>query len=61
MRVERAEGPTPFGGAYSEAVFLDDGTVVITEYAEDGTRLAETWGSTTEADPARDRADIADD
>ena len=40
---------TPFGGAYSEAVWLDDGQVVITEYAEDGTRLAETWGSTTEA------------
>ena len=55
MRVERREGPTPFGGAYSIGVYLDDGTIAITEYAEDGTWLAETWGEWTEADEVRDR------
>lgn len=53
MPVERIDGPTPRGGAYSEAQFSRDGepadkqdanAVEITEYAADGTVLGRTYG-----------------
>lgn len=54
MKVLRKDGRTPAGGAYSEAVFMDDdGNVVdrtkatqvrITEFDEKGRRIKETWG-----------------
>jgi len=52
--VERAEGPTPNGGAYSVAIFLDDlrrpvpkeeaTAVEIQEFDEDGTMIFRTYG-----------------
>jgi hypothetical protein len=52
MTSERRDGPTPAGGAYSEAVYMNDAgervakdaatEVWITEYAVDGTWLGET-------------------
>lgn len=54
MTSERRDGPTPNGGAYSVAVWMNDRgelvakdaatQVYITEYAADGTWLAETIG-----------------
>jgi hypothetical protein len=54
MTSERQDGPTPAGGAYSEAVYMNDAgelvakevatRLIITEYAADGTWLAETIG-----------------
>jgi hypothetical protein len=51
--VERIEGESPAGGAYSVASFSDDrgrpcpkeraSRVVITEYDSEDRRLAETW------------------
>ncbi|MDI6893804.1 MAG: hypothetical protein QME70_04190 [Bacillota bacterium] len=53
VKVERKDGPTPAGGAYAVAVYMDDEEnvvdksvatrVVITEYDERGERLRETW------------------
>jgi hypothetical protein len=58
MTSERTDGPTPAGGAYSVAVYLDDDgrevepsaatRVLVTEYDADGGWLAETIG---EAEP----------
>lgn len=54
MAVERSDGPTPYGGAYSTAIFSRDGkpatkeeatAVEIIEYAEDGTELMQTVGT----------------
>jgi hypothetical protein len=55
MTSKRFDGPTPNGGAYSIAVWIDRRgnavtkeeavEVAITEYAADGTRLAETFTS----------------
>lgn len=55
MTVERAEGPTPAGGAYSEATYLDENgnlcapedaaTIFIGEYDQDGNLLKETIAS----------------
>lgn len=55
MATERREGPTPHGGAYALATFLnlktftevereDADGLVISEYAEDGTLIWETVG-----------------
>jgi hypothetical protein len=54
VKVERRDGPTPAGGAYSIAVYLDEQSrevekgrrvaqLAVTEYDADGGRLAETW------------------
>lgn len=56
MTAERIDGPTPAGGDYSIAVWVDLSTmnavdrdkadgVVITEYDSDGTQINETVGS----------------
>ncbi|MEN6583043.1 MAG: hypothetical protein ABFD54_11385 [Armatimonadota bacterium] len=57
--IERQPGPTPNGGAYSEAVFSDDnGNLVskevathveIIEYTASGQRIASTYGSIKKA------------
>lgn len=53
MAVERADGPTPNGGDYSEAIWLDADSepcskelavhVEITEYKRDGTVVGRTY------------------
>ena len=66
MTSERRDGPTPAGGAYSEAVYMDDHgelcekevatQVWITEYDADGKWLGETVGNLTiPADRLRER------
>jgi hypothetical protein len=46
VRVERRDGPTPAGGAYSEAHTAQDGTAVeIVEYDADGRAIARTYAS----------------
>lgn len=41
--VVRREGPTPAGGAYSEAIFIDGELVEIIEYDQRGRRIASTY------------------
>ncbi len=51
MTVERRDGPTPSGGAYSEAYVDVNGRVVeIVEYDASGDAIARTYGEWLRAD-----------
>ena len=62
--MERREGPTPNGGAYSEAfyfnkdgveVVIDDASrIIIKEYTEDGRLLETTYGSLKSKEPVEE-------
>ena len=46
MTVEKRKGPTPAGGAYSEAIYDGDGRLVeIVEYDETGVPVARTYAA----------------
>ncbi len=51
MTVERREGPTPAGGAYSEAIYVDGRLVEIVEYDESGLPLVRTYVARVVATP----------
>jgi hypothetical protein len=51
VRCERSGGPTPSGGAYSEAIIDDEGRIVeIVECDASGKPIARTYGESSRAD-----------